>query len=124
MSSPAPNDLNEIAVDRNNLYREESYTDLKVASIRRLVPVKPDGSPDETRQPIFMGHTQLLSQAGLVPVNCRIEAANLEEAIEKFPEAVNKAVERLVEDAREFQRQEASRIIMPGTVPGGKLTLG
>jgi uncharacterized membrane protein len=30
-------------------------------------------------------------------------------------------VERLMEEAREIQRQEASRIVVPGQMPGGGL---
>ena len=47
----------------------------------------------------------------------------LDEAIEKFPEAINQAVERLVEEAREMQRQEASRIVVPGQSVGSKIHL-
>jgi hypothetical protein len=68
--------LSDIQVDRNNLYREENYTDLKVASIRRLVPVKPDGTPDMTRRQVFIGQTHLMSQMGPLPVQCNIEAAD------------------------------------------------
>ena len=38
--------LGEIRVNEQNLYREEVYTDLRVATIRRLVPVKSDGTVD------------------------------------------------------------------------------
>ena len=38
----------DFSVDRSNLYKEESFTDLKIANIRRLIPVKPDGSEDKT----------------------------------------------------------------------------
>ena len=48
----------DFTVDRNHLYREESFTDVKVAAIRRLTPVKSDGSDDDGRDPIFMGQTQ------------------------------------------------------------------
>jgi hypothetical protein len=106
--------MDEISVDPKNLYIEEVFTDLKVATIRRLSPVKVDGTPDETRPAIFQGQTQLMSQAGALPVSCVIEAANLEEALDKFPEEIGHAVERLLEEAREYQRQEASRIIVPG----------
>ena len=44
----------DFRIDRSNLYREESFTDLKVGSIRRLTPVKPDGSEDKTRKKIFV----------------------------------------------------------------------
>ena len=43
----------------------------------------------------------------------------LDEAIAQFPEAINQAVERLIEEARELQRQEASRIVVPGQGPMG-----
>ena len=54
MSSPTSAPLEEIEVDRENLYHEEVFTDLKVATIRRLSPVKTDGSRDETR-PLLQG---------------------------------------------------------------------
>jgi predicted RNase H-like HicB family nuclease len=56
---------------------------------------------------------------GPLPVNCAIEATSLEEAMQKFPEAIAEAIERMVEEAKEMQRQEASRIIVPGAIPGG-----
>jgi len=124
VSESEPKGLSEIKVDSNNLYREEVFTDLRVASLRRLVPIKADGSDDPGREPLFMGETQLMSQRGPLPVQCPIEASTLQEAIDKFPEAVQAAVERLIDEAREIQRDEASRIIVPGQPPPGKLTLG
>jgi hypothetical protein len=109
------------------------YTDLRVASIRKLIPIKADGSPDGTREPLFSGQTTLMTNAGPVPVSCPIEARTLEEATAKFPEAIKQAVERLVDEAREMQRREMSRIVVPGTanIPplggsggGGKIDLG
>ena len=119
MSSPTSTPLEEIQVDSENLYLEEVFTDLKVATLRRLTPVKADGSPDETRPVLFHAQTQLMSQMGPLPVNCAIEATSLEEAMQKFPEAIAEAIERMVEEAKEMQRQEASRIIVPGAAPGG-----
>ena len=115
--------LSEIKVDRDNLYREETFSDLRVATLRRMVPIKSDGSTDDSRPVLFMGETQLMSAGGLLPVSCPIEASTLDEAIEKFPEAVNMAVERMVEQAREMQRQEASRIVVPGQGLGPKISL-
>jgi hypothetical protein len=121
LSSETQRPVGEIAVDLDNLYREESFTDLKVASIQCLTPIKPDGSPDESREKLFMGQTQLMSQAGPVPVHFPIPAKSLAEAMEKFPEGVNQAVDRLIAEAKEIQREEASRIIVPGTPAGGKI---
>ena len=105
--------VGELSVDANNLYREESYTDLKVASLKRLVPVTVAGEPDSSRQPRWIAQTQLMSQVGPVPVSCLIEATTLQEAIAKFPDAVGRAVEEMIEEAREMQRSEASRIVVP-----------
>lgn len=121
--------VSEISVDRDNLYREEVVTDLKAATLRRLVPIQADGSPDVSRPALFLAETQLLTQGGLLPVQARLEADTLEAAIEIFPQAINEAVERMVEEAREIQRREASRIVVPspdlpgGGVPGGKIQL-
>jgi len=116
--------VSEISVDRDSLYREENFTDLKVASIRRLVPIKPDGSDDPTRDVIFVGHTTLLSQAGPVPVSFPIEATTLEDALDKFPAAVKVGIDRLIDEAREYQREQASRIVVPDAVTTGKIIPG
>ena len=122
MSEDGPRALTDIQVDTGNLYREEVFTDLKVASIRRLVPIKADGSPDASRPELYSGETTIMSQSGPLPVQCAIEASSLTEATQKFPEAINATVQRMVEQAREMQRQEASRIVVPGQPPpGGKI---
>jgi hypothetical protein len=112
--SEETNPLGELTVDQDSLYREETFTDLKIASIRRLTPVTQDGADDPKRPVIFVGETTLMSARGPLPINCPIEARNLREAVEAFPKAVQAAVERLMEEAREMQRQEASRIVVPG----------
>ena len=118
--SPLQN-LSELKVDIDNLYREETFTDLRVATLRRLVPVKVDGSPDASRTPLYSAQTTIMSQAGPLPVEAPIEAATLEEAAAKVPQAIQAAVDRLVEEARELRRREASRIVVPsgGMPPGG-----
>jgi DNA polymerase III alpha subunit (gram-positive type) len=105
----------QLSVDRKNLYREETFSDLEMATIKRLIPVTSDGSTDQTRPIMFIGHTQLMTQAGVLPVQCPIEAGTLEEAMDNFPQAINKAVEKMIEEAKELQRQQASRIVVPGT---------
>jgi len=111
--------LDQITVDTDNLYREESFTDLKVASIRRMVPIKVDGSDDDSRPAIYTGSAHIMSQMGPVPVSTQIEAASLEEALQKFPDAIKEAIDRMIEEAKEMQRQESSRIVVPKTAPPG-----
>ncbi len=117
--SEETNPLGELTVDQDSLYREETFTDLKIASIRRLTPVTRDGADDPNRPVMFVGETTLMSARGPLPINCPIEASNLREAVEAFPKAVQDAVEHLMEEAREMQRQEASRIVVPGQGPPG-----
>jgi hypothetical protein len=116
--------IGEIEVDKSNLYREETFSDLRVASIRRLTPVREDGSVDDSRDTLFIGETTLMSQRGPLPVQAPIEAESLADAFDKFPEAVQQAVDQLIEQAREMQRQEASRIVVPGQSPGSSRIIG
>jgi hypothetical protein len=119
LSSDEVQHLAELKVDTENLYREEMFTDLRVATLRRLVPVRLDGSDDPSRPILFSAQTTLMTQAGPVPVSAAIEATTLLEATQKFPEAIQAAVERLVDEAREMQRREMSRIVVPGAMPPG-----
>ena len=111
--------LDQIQVDQQNLYREESITDLRVATIRRLIPINADGTDDISRPTQYIGSTQIISQMGPLPISAPIEATSLREAIEKFPQAIKDAVDQMVEEAKEYRRQESSRIVVPGTMPGG-----
>lgn len=106
--------ITDIKIDPNNLYKEEAFTDLTFATIRRLIPVKLDGSVDESREPIFTGMTQLMSPNGPIPVQCLIEGAKtLQEAADKLPAAIEKTVQAMIAEAKEMERQEASKIIVP-----------
>lgn len=108
----------EMEIDRGNLYREETFTDLKIGSLQKLIPVKPDGSPDDQRKPIFSGRTQIMSQMGPLPLQATIEAHNLDEACQKFPEAIQRALENMVDEIEKKQREQASQIVVPGKPPG------
>ena len=107
--------VTNIKVNPDNLYREETFTDLTYASIRRLTPVKIDGSIDESRETFFTGMAQLMSPNGPIPVQCIIEGAKtLSEAAAKLPDAIAKTVKEMISEAKEMERQEASRIVVPG----------
>ena len=111
-------------VDKSNLYREESITDFKVASIRRLIPIRIDGTDDPGRKPIFVGQTQLMSPEGPVPIQSELAADTLAGAVAEFPQAMERALSDVIERLKKVQQQrqqqqqrqrsEASRIIIPG----------
>jgi hypothetical protein len=112
-----PNDSQQtapnFAVDSKSLYREEGFTDMKTATIRKLTPVNADGAPDNSRNPIFMGFTQLMSPKGAIPIQCMLKASSMEEALEQFPDAMKQTLEKMLEKAGEAQRSQKSRIVMP-----------
>ena len=94
-------------VDRDNLYREDSVTDVKVAAIRRLTPIKADGSDDDNRDPMFMGQTQLMSPSGPILLQSLLEARTLEEAMDKFPDAMQKEVDKAMAQAEKNHKKKA-----------------
>jgi hypothetical protein len=114
----------EITVDTTNLHREEVFTDLQAASIRRLTPVKADGSQDDGRDVIYIGETNLMTQMGPLPVQFPIEAKSLDDAFSQFAEGVKGAIERLNERAKEMAREESSRIVVPGAAAPGTGGMG
>jgi len=114
MSPDATPGPEQMTVDTNNLYREETFTDLKVASLRRLTPIKLDGSADPSRKVIILGQTHVMTRAGPVPLDFELDAETLEDAARKFPQAVQAAVTEMIDEARRMQREQASSLIVPG----------
>lgn len=107
-------------IDKNNLYREESITDMKIGAIRRLIPIKSDGSADPSRVELFIGHTQLMSPEGPLPIQAELPATSMDDAMNVFPQAMKQALAEMIEQIQQLQRQqqqkkqESSRIIIPG----------
>ena len=119
MSEQEMEGLESLSIDTANLFREESITDLKAATVRKMVPIKPDGSDDTDRNVKYIGDTTLMTQMGPIPVQFPLEANSLEEAFSLFPAGIKEAVEKLNDRAKEMAREEASRIVVPGQNPGG-----
>lgn len=122
MAGPEGMSAESFTVDVDNLYREESITDLRAATIRRLIPIKADGSDDSSRPNRFIGDTTLMTQMGPIPVQFPLDAPTLTEACALFPAGIKSAIERLNERAREMAREESSRIVVPGQ--GGPASMG
>tara|TARA_B100001123_G_scaffold88020_1_gene101085 strand:- start:588 stop:995 length:408 start_codon:yes stop_codon:yes gene_type:complete len=134
MADDTSQSVESMKPDIDNLYREESFTDLRAASIKRLTPVTANGEDDPGRPTQYIGDTTLMTQMGPIPVQFPLAATSFSEAFEMFPEGVKSAIERLQERAQEMAREESSRIVVPGapggaggpgplTGPGGKLVL-
>ena len=111
----------EFKIDRSNLYREESFSDLKTGSIKRFTPVKADGSEDKGRKTRFIGNTSILPPNGPLPIQGDIPARDLQQAIKRFPEVMEQAMDQLIEEVKKYQEQERSRIQKPDSgiiIPG------
>lgn len=111
-------------MDIADLYREETFTDRKIGTIRRLTPIKADGTADPSRQQLYLGQAQLMTNMGAVPLDFPIEALSLEEAVQKFGGAAAQAVERAMKEIQDMRREAASSIVIPDKIPGGLGGLG
>lgn len=116
MSNKNPAD--DARMDASNLYREDTYTDRQVGTIRVLTPVTVDGAEDPSRDRKFMGQASLYTPGGALPLNFDLDAKTLAEAVEKFADAANKAVEDTMRQLQEMRREQASSLVVPGM--GGK----
>jgi len=113
----------EMKMDPAGLCREEIFTDRKVGTIRRLVPIQTDGAEDSTRPILYLGEAQLMTPVGTLPISFPIDAKSLEEAVAKYGEAAKVAIDRTMKELQEMRRQAASSLVIPqpgaGIGPGG-----
>jgi len=109
----------EARMDVDNLYREDVYTDRKVGMIRVLVPVTATGETDASRPTLYVGQASLYTPGGALPLSFELDAANLAEAVEKFPEAAQRAVDDTMRQLQEMRREAASSLVIPGSGQGG-----
>jgi len=119
----------EPQMDIAALYLEETFTDRKVGTIRRLTPVTSDGTTDSARPVVYVGQAEIMTNMGPVPINFEIEGRTLGEAVVGFSAAAAVAVERTVQQIQEMRRQAASQLVvpsgpMPNLGPGGPVRGG
>ena len=119
MASRPDERLTEPKMEPDSLFLEEVFTDRRVGTIRRLTPVKGDGTVDTSRGITYIGETQIMTSVGALPINFEIEAKSLAEAAAKFGPEAKDAIERTVRDLQEMRRQAASSIVVPQGGMGG-----
>ncbi|MGB6306344.1 MAG: hypothetical protein WBF89_01025, partial [Steroidobacteraceae bacterium] len=111
-------DGRESSMDSTQIYREETFTDRKVGTIRRLTPVAADGSTDAARPVIFVGQAQVMTPMGALPISFELEAVSLDVAIEKFGAAAEQAVHQTMRELQEMRREQASSLVIPDAAGG------
>ena len=121
-------DSRQASMDSTHVYREDTFTDRKVGTIRRLTPVSADGADDSTRPVIFVGQAQVMTPMGALPISFELEAATLNAAIEKFGAAAELAVQQTMRELQEIRREQASSLVIPdaggGALPNPSDLLG
>lgn len=113
----------QLRMDADSLYREETFTDRRVGTIQRLTPVTASGDDDPARSVRYIGQTQVMSPAGALPISFELEVDSLDQAVADFPTAAEKAVEETVEELKRLQREAQSSIMVPGQ-EGGSSGMG
>ncbi|MFL2859474.1 MAG: hypothetical protein ACJ0BW_01900 [Pontiellaceae bacterium] len=114
------NQIEDIRFNGENLWKEENYTDLEVGTIKKLVPIKFDGSEDKDRKPTFTASTNIMTPNGALPLTGEIKAENLKEAIDNFSESINEALKKLQDEMMKMQQEQANKIVTPDDLRGGK----
>ena len=115
----AEQELPEIKLDSDNLYQEEVFTDRRVGTLMRLTPVNKDGSTDDSRNVVYVGQASLMTPMGSLPLHFQLEADSLEDALAKYPDEANKALERTLKELEEMRReQQGGGIITPDKMGG------
>jgi hypothetical protein len=109
----------DIAMDNASLYQEETFTDRRVGTLQRLTPITVSGIRDNARPVLYVGQTQVLTPAGALPLSFEVPASSLDDAVAKFGDAARQALARTMRRLEELRREQASSIIVPGTVPPG-----
>jgi hypothetical protein len=116
MSSNDP--LDQLRLDSSELVIEQTITDRRVGSIRKLIPIKTDGEPDPARSIRFIGQSQIMTPAGPLPISFELQGSDLASAIDQFPHAAHRAIEEAVEELKKMQRDQQSSIMVPGQKGG------
>jgi hypothetical protein len=103
----------EAQMSADTLYREDVFTDQRVGTVRRMTPVKSDGSDDASRALIFIGQATVMTPMGSLPLSFELPAKTLAEAVAQFGPAAQRAIEDAARELQELRRQAASSIVIP-----------
>jgi hypothetical protein len=118
----------QATMDATQIYLEETFTDRRVGTIRRLTPVMSNGSPDGARPVIFVGQAQVMTPMGAVPISFELDSPTLDGAIAKFGAAAEQAVQQTMQELQELRREQASSLVIPdgagGALPNPSDLLG
>lgn len=99
----------QTSVDSQNLYREESYTDMQAGGIKAFFPIDEKGVDvvDGSRESIFVAMTTIQDPSGQqFPLQAQLEGKHLAEACEQFKPALDIVIKDMVKQAEEHQANQ------------------
>ncbi len=107
---------NEPTINKDNLYLEETFTDLENGVIKRFTPLG-EHSQDKVK---YVAMATIMTIRGPMPINAPMadDVNSLDEACQKFRETVDAYIQELVKQAQEMEREQRSRIITPDEALG------
>jgi hypothetical protein len=107
-------------MDVDDLYRAETYTDRKAATIQVLVPVDAHGSRDPKRRQLFQSVVGMQWGGQTQHIEFLIEdAVTLKDAVEMWDLAATAAMEKAVADAE--KRAFESRMVIGSSLAAGRV---
>jgi hypothetical protein len=111
-------DARQATMDATQIYREDTFTDRRVGTIRRMTPVTADGAADPARPVLYVGQAQVMTPMGAMPISFELEATTLSAAIAKFGDAAELAVQQTMRELAEIRREQASSLVIPDAAGG------
>lgn len=114
MNDPAERTAREPTFNADDLYREDTFTDRRIGTIRVLTPVLPSGERDPAREVEFSGQISVMTPMGALPVAFDLPGPTLAEATAAFSEAAKAGIERTMEEIAQMRREAASSLVIPG----------
>jgi hypothetical protein len=115
--------LPDINIDETSLVKEEVYSDQKIGSIRVLTPVLLSGEIDTSRSVTYFGQTQVMTPGGALPLNFELKGNDLASAIAAFGDAAKESMEQTMKEIEDYQREQASKIVVPGQSAGSQIQM-
>ncbi|MFO1468327.1 MAG: hypothetical protein U1F35_18105 [Steroidobacteraceae bacterium] len=109
----AAQDKGQVQMDATQVYREDTFTDRRVGTIRRMTPVSANGEPDPARPVLYVGQAQIMTPMGALPLSFEIDADSLASAITQFGPAAEAAVQQTMKELQEMRRESASSLVIP-----------
>ena len=119
MSELNPSTERDPSFNADDLYREDTYTDRRIGTIRVLTPVLPSGERDPAREVEFSGQISVMTPMGALPVGFDLPGPTLAEASAAFTEAAKAGVERTMQEIQQMRREAASGLVITGAGGGG-----